>query len=48
MTHHGDPEDAVLREEEVKVLIEEEEGGPEVNAVPVFHLRLAHVGHLQQ
>lgn len=47
-THHCDPEDYVLVDEAVEVLVEEEEARPDESRVWEIKLTLGHVGHLTQ
>ena len=47
-TDHGDPEDYVLVDEAVEVLVEEEEAGADEGRVREVQLTLGHVCDLQR
>lgn len=46
-SYQGDPEDDVLVDKTVEVLVEEEETGPDEGCVGQVQLTLGHVGHLK-
>lgn len=47
MSYQGDPEDYVLVNKTVEVLVEEEETGADERGVGQVQLTLGHVGHLK-